>query len=747
MSRRIPEILRWAASALVAGAMLAAFGAPAHAQSPETTPAPAASGISLTVAVPNGVAAEHGSTTVTALVTNQDGLFLPSGTVSFWRAGQLTDRAAIRRWDAGVGAEPPGSTTALGSATVPSLAPGESASVTASFPRSALGASRHAPTVYSLGATLSMTGAATVRAHGTVLVHQSTPAAKQPHLAVAMPITVPASTSGVIDAADLARYTAPHGVLTREISGLEGHPEVAVGIDPKIIASIRVLGGAAPRSAIAWQQQLVNLPNEIFPLQYGDADAAAEVQAGFPKLLTPTSFDWVTGPANVHSTTDAIGEPATQPPETTSPAPKPTGPVLPTSADILAWPYTLSGIVWPPEDVLSPADVTAFRKNNLTTVIASSTNVTGFDENAPQAHFRSGGADVLVSDNALSQDLREAVSAGTDTQFNAAMAAVNAQLAVLGGGQETVLATLSRASAGGSAEWARVLESLDTSPGERLVPLSDVSAQPAAPGLTLAKKSEPRGRISDVESLADTAKKVGSFASTLVEPRLLTGQERVRLLSLLGVAWLEPDADWHGAFERATARSSAILSAISIIPSGLINVASTEAPLPVTVENKLAYPVNLLLVAAPSNARLEIDSTARKTIPSDARGTVLVPVKARLGNGKVDLSLQLYSATGVPVGPSALIPVDVHAQWEGVAATVLAALIVGLFGFGIARNVRRHVRARRATEADVEVPGDGEVSGADGGAGATSSVAGAAGEAPTDHETGTRPTGGAATDG
>jgi hypothetical protein len=699
MSRLFRNTIRRAAAAAVILA-LTAFAPAAGA----VTPPPAGvSRASMTISVPKGIAAEHGETTVTALVTNSDQAFLPPGTVSFWRAGRLSDRAAVTRWDSGTSAP---AAVPLDTAEVPALAPGESATVVGHIARSDLGGKLHAAAVFAIGGTWTLGGATIATSRGTVVVHPGTSKTKRTRLAIAMPITVPAGTDGVLSASALARYTGPDGVLTRQVDGLLGYPEVAVGIDPRIVASIRALGAAAPRSALDWQQLLLGLPNEIFALQYGDADAAVQVQAGLGTLLKPTSFDWATGPANVHTTNGAVGEPSPTPPQTPSATstqtPPATAPALPSPAQILAWPYTATGIVWPPDGTVSPQDLISFKKNSLTTVFASSTNVTGLTDRAPRAYFRSNGEDVLVSDAALSTALRQAVAADTETGWNAAMAQVSAQLALLPGKDATVLATLARAWPGSATRLARTLQSLDDDPGSQAVSLSGVLDMPPATGVSLRKLEEPSTRVNQVKSLINTEKRINSFASVLLQPPVLTGRERARLLSLLGVGWLDPGEDWQKGVDNASSRATSILSAVSIIPSGLINVASTEAPVPVTVENKLDHPIDVVLAAEPSNGRLEIDGTAHKIIPADARGTVLVPVKARLGNGRVDLSLQLYSQTGVPIGSGSMIPVDVHAQWEGVAAVVLAAMIVALFGFGVARNVRRHVRSRRAEKASVD---------------------------------------------
>jgi len=124
----------------------------------------------------------------------------------------------------------------------------------------ALGASAMAPSASAGGQTAAATSPAPVS------------------LAVLVPLTVRPTTTGLIDATALAGYTAPLGVLTRQLDAVIGTPAV-IGLDPMIIASIRVLGAAAPTSATSWLERLQASGNQVFALAYADADLAALAQA------------------------------------------------------------------------------------------------------------------------------------------------------------------------------------------------------------------------------------------------------------------------------------------------------------------------------------------------------------------------------------------------------------------------------------------------------------------------------------
>ncbi|HOW00112.1 MAG TPA: hypothetical protein PLY19_01435, partial [Rhodoglobus sp.] len=89
-------------------------------------------------------------------------------------------------------------------------------------------------------------------------------------LTVVVPLAVPESDAGFIPADALDQYTRPTGLLTRELDAIIDRP-VVIAIDPRIIASIRILGSSAPASAIEWLSRLESASNETFALTYADS--------------------------------------------------------------------------------------------------------------------------------------------------------------------------------------------------------------------------------------------------------------------------------------------------------------------------------------------------------------------------------------------------------------------------------------------------------------------------------------------
>ena len=710
--------------AAFAGAIALLAGTPAAATAATTAKEPAAltvaaadsdSGLTASVTTDNaGVLATGQDLTVSVTVSNPTDSPVTTGSVSVWFDPRpMTSRGALTDWLGS--ADPVAGATALGEATLPLLESGTSTVVRVTVPAAAVPfGTRPDSAVFGIGATVT-TGDDHTDARGSV-VWSAAETGTRSSVGVVMPIVSPSTSDGLISAADLATYTAPNGVLTRDLDGLEGHSAVTLGIDPMIIASIRALGNAAPPTAVDWLSRLAILPNETFSLGYADADPTGQIQAGTTAPLAPTSFVYAIDPKDFSPTPTSIGEPVAPATTATSggtaptPTPTPTsGPTLPTLAGLTAWDFSLEGIAWPGDKTARAADLAPLAAAGLSTVIVSGDNTNAADlDSTPNAAVTSAGSSVVASDQRLSDALRSAISAPSDVAWNTAMGKLNAQLQLItaeGGDTRHLLIGLDRSWPSSGTQLKRTLDALFSSPWA--TPSTLVSVKSASPtsGLTLTDAPESQTRIDSIRALLADETSLGAFSSVLDAPETLTGRVRAQLLTLLAVSWQNPRTDWSAAVAESQKSTVKTLHSIRILPTENINLVSAQGSIPFTVSNELTgEAATIALTAAPSNSRLEIDDTATKRIPQDSRATVLVPVKAKVGNGQVVLSLRLYSPTGVPIGDPTSVTVDVHADWEGIGALILGVLLVLLFGFGIVRNILRRRRERQ--EGDGEAPAE-----------------------------------------
>ncbi|WP_022902095.1 DUF6049 family protein [Humibacter albus] len=662
-----------------------------------------------------GTTSPGAAVTVTVSLGNATPTPVDTGSVDIAiTTGPLATRSALDAWTSPSGDHP--ATRVIATDLTPAVPPGTTervASVT--IPAKTVGLSGGSA-VYGLKATITEASGAVGTGYST-LAYTGDTVQNKVGLAVAMPITVPPTAAGLISSDELAAYTGTDGLLTRQLALAEEHPAMAIGIDPMIIASIRVLGDSAPQSARSWLQDLADLTNDSFPLQYGDADVATELQSGFTSLLAPTSFAYALDERNFSSPLSVGETPSPTPTATTNPfvTPTPTATAsskLPTLESLLAWPYTFAGIAWPADDSLRGSDV-----EDLVGAGYPSTIVYGSNTNAstlgvtPNAPLSVKGGTALVADQGVSDALRRVVGATNADEENAALASVSAQLAEIDGqsdGNTIILAALDRDWPSGSSEANRGLTSVYNLPWAQVSSLRDALNAPHTDGLALKDVTQDADRTANVKTLTADAGSMDAFATVLSDPALLTGNTRNQLLTLLGVGWLQSENNWPAAVSSFTAKARQTTSSVNIDPTGKITVASAQSLIPVTVTNSFSMPVNVVLRATPSNGRLEVDSDTSKTIPAKASAKVLVPVKAKLGNGSVKLSLQLYSPTGLKVGTGQTAAVEVHADWEGLGALILGIAVVLFFGFGLTRSIVRRIRGRGkdASPSDSDAPDD-----------------------------------------
>ncbi len=705
-------------AAVTVATLLTAAGAPAAA--PAATPAAAGSVTSVQTATASsiiasitasnaGVLSPGQDLVVSVTVSNPTEKAYASGSVTLWYdTDPRSSRNELSSWLTSTAADT--DRVDYGHAVVPTLEPGSSVVVPVTVPAAVVPfGSRPTPAVFGIGATVAVSDH-TAEARGSVAWYPGG-ATTRSDIGVVMPIVSPSTAAGLISAQDLATYTGPTGVLTRDLDGLQNHSTVTVGIDPMIIASIRALGNAAPASATAWLDRLSALPNDTFSLGYGDADVTGQIQAGLPAPLQPTALGYALDPKNFTPTPTAIGEPQTPtstPAATPSPSPTPgSGPTLPSLDRLLAWDYNLAGIAWPGDGTTRAADLPPLAAAGLGTVIVSGSNTNAAKlDSTPNAPTRSGSSTLVVADQRLSDALRQAVSAPSDLAWNTAMSKLNAQLQLISAESSTplhLLIALDRSWPSSGTQLQRTLDSLFSNPWSTPATFSAVVASKQSAEVALTDSPESQARIDAIHTLLQDEKSLDEFATILADPTTLTGSTRAQLLTLLAVSWQNPRSDWTAAVAQSRNTTVKTLHAVHILPTENVNLVSAQGSIPFTVSNELPNEaVTVVLSASPSNSRLEIDQPTTKTIPQDSRATMLVPVKAKVGNGQVVLSLQLYSPTGVPIGDPSSVTVEVHADWEGIGALIFGILVVLLFGFGIVRNILRRRSHRRKGEDDDE---------------------------------------------
>jgi hypothetical protein len=520
-------------------------------------------------------------------------------------------------------------------------------------------------------------------------------------IAVVMPLTVPPTSTGLIDAETLATYTQPGGLLDRELDAVAG-TRAAVGLDPMIPASIRLLGTAAPADALAFLVRLRAMPNEVFLLGYADADPALASAAGMTAEFAPLGFGFAIDPADFGpaQTPGATPEPSGSPtPDPTTP-PDDGPPPLPGTDDLLAWPTTLPSIAWPAEGTVSGDGLAGLAGLGYENVLLASSNVSP----ASETLVGLGDIDGLIADEALSAAVRDGAYALSQVEYDTAQAGLESVLrsAALATPGRTLIATLDRRRPVADMRLAQVLNAIATDPSSELVSLSDVLAGPRGTA-TLVPPADDAAHTAALAELSEAARDEAAYLRIAEDPTPITEPRRLALLGLSAVGWRMDQVGWDDAADDQVDAARATLDAVQIVPGSDQLLLSDISSLRLPVSNALPVAVTVTLNVRPLRPLLHVeDPFVEVTVEPDSTATATVPVEAII-NGDLTVRAQLRDAAGASVGSPRLLKVIVQAGWETAGTLIVGALLVLIFGGGLVRTV---LRRRRAAAAGVPADDD-----------------------------------------
>jgi hypothetical protein len=652
------------------------------------------------VAAPSnsGALASGQDLTVQVTVSNDSSDSVESGTAQLSIGDTaFTSRSSLSDWfsDSGATSLTP---RALASSPTTSLFAGESQPLTITVPAASVGLG--VAGVYPITVTL-VSGTTTVATSRSAIAWNPTNVNPVP-VVVAAPLTVPTSADNTdfLSAAQLTKFTAPAGILTQQLGDFQ-QTNLAVGIDPRIIASIRVLGKSAPQSAKDWLTALEALPNETFPLQWADADLTAGLHAGLPTVLATEPLDYAINPS-------LFGPAPTPPTNGATPTPTPTAtanpsvPSLPTSESLVAWNYTLPKLEWPAANSVVDADLPKLTASGISSIILQSTNIAPITSSAyAGASAQIGDTAVAVTDATLSDYLQTAIRASTHGEWLSSMTKLATGLDQLSvetpNGAPQMLLTLGPNWASDSLELSHSLADLYGKSWVSRGSLEQIKkATPTASKIVEKKESDFRN--DRVKSMLTYEASTVAFSSAAANPQAVNSSRRLVLMSVLSNEWVAKSSAWDKASTKFNVESAAIVNSVQIVDSSAVNFLANQGSLPVTVSNKYTQAVTVLVTAKPASNQLYLEkknSSISLTLNANEQRKALIPVHS-VSNGKVIVRVTLYSSTGVQIGVTRSIEVNVHAGWETIGTLVFAALVFGIFGFGIVRNILK--RRKGATE-------------------------------------------------
>jgi hypothetical protein len=505
-------------------------------------------------------------------------------------------------------------------------------------------------------------------------------------------LTAPERDTGFIDTALLENYTSEFGILTRELDQVIDRP-VVLGIDPSIIASIRILGSSAPASAIAWLERLEAATNETFPLTWADADLTIGVQAGSTELLVPESFDFAIDPSLFAAAPDE--EPTDTPePTATPPADDDGPPPLPTSESLVAWDYTIPSLAWPAMNSVAKPDFSLLARSYDATLLSTG-NVSG------AGHVALGevkGNPVLLNDESLSVAFGTAVTA-SGAEWNASVAALTTSLAAVPSttsAPASVVLALDRDNAVSDPDLGRTIDAIAVTPGVQLDSLANQLEREAVP-VELVERTHEENAVASVAQLLKAEAADRAFATIAAQPGFVTSERRLNLLVTISNAWHDNTTGWSVARTTFKDASLELRDSVKIVKSSSITLWADRASLPVTVSNALLdQAITVYVSVRPQTPLLKVENNfVAVTVEPGSQRKAQIPVQS-LSNGTVALDVALYGPTGVPIGVPHLVRTTVQAGWETPFTVGFAILLVVIFAVGITRTILRRRAARRS---------------------------------------------------
>lgn len=678
LRRRIAGAVAVTASLALALGPLAAAAVPAHGSA--GFPAPVAAGsapvaadgtLSL-VAAPaaSGIARPGEPISVRVTVTNLDDEATPELTIELDVAGALgPDADVVARWVAGEAVEVEARTVA--SAVISPLESGSSAVLDLIVP--------NASTVLSgdFGARLAAVRASSadsaVAADRIALVWlgPSAGAPAVPTLFVA-PLTTPGVPDGYLSGNQLETLTAEAGALTRQLDAVAGRP-VVVGIDPRVVVSIRRLGDAAPASARAFLERLRAIPNETFLLPWADADLAAALAAGATEVPQPEGVGTEVGG-------DDTGTPSS------SPSP---GPTLPPRDDAASWPVTLRDTLWV-EHAFDSATLTPLQDAGIQVLLTPSTALDG-----PATVQEAEGLRLLRVDTALSAAARAASTATSQQRFDRAIAELSALLAASAADAPgtPALIALTRDVLPSNNRLVDTIARTISLPWSIGGTVTEMLSTPPVPATLVTQSLEP-DRLTAIQDALTAEAADRAFAAIATTPTAITDRRRLELLSALSVGW---GSESIRALRGFTDDSVTLRQSVRVAESSSITLLSDRASLPVTVQNNLDVAVRVYLRVEPDTTQLRVlDPRVEVLVEPRSQTRALVPVES-LTNGQVAITVTVRDAEGTRIGTPTRVSLNLQAGWETAGTIAVAAALVVLLAAGLTRDIRK--RRRRGEDA------------------------------------------------
>ncbi|MCW2675372.1 MAG: hypothetical protein JWR70_412, partial [Modestobacter sp.] len=547
---------------------------------------------------------------------------------------------------------------------------------------------------------------------------------------------------------DLAAEVAPDGRLDRALTVLEHLPAapgttsgpgsavpVTLAVDPALLEEIATMAagrytvhgqegsGTARAAEFLTRMRKVAAVHTVVALPYADVDADALVSAGQAAVVTRSLPGTPKGTARQPVGSDGTATATPAAPDTGAGSTGGGGDHE-TSAGAALVHEVLD--VHPRTDVAWPAGGTV-RADTLDVLAAGGTSTVVLGEGALTGGTRavgtvrgtvataradlttSGGGPItaLVADTALGEAVAAATTGGAapriaEQRYLAELGVLTTQLGSdRPDAVQTVLVVPPRDVAANPESAAAMLGDTMTQPWLRAASLSDLAAGPGTDAGTLTGGVGTDGGLprDGLTRIAATVAVRDDFAAAVAsDPDVALAGYDAAIARASSAAWRGDPAGFAAATADVHSTVDDLRDKVTLLApaNGTYSLASSDAPLVLTVQNDLPFPVDVRLdLRTRGNVGLATDDTGVTIVKPQSRTTVQVPAHVRQSG-----SFTVTAALTTPAGGALGEPVQMQVKSTAYGAVTLvitlgAAALLGLLF--VRRLVRFLLNRRRGT--------------------------------------------------
>ena len=463
----------------------------------------------------------------------------------------------------------------------------------------------------------------------------------------------------------LPELVRPGGRLADVLQLVQDHPDVALAVDPALLAQALEGNGVVAQ----WREQLVAaaVGRDVLTLPWEDPDLTALAHAGTPALLeaaVTTSRAATERDGTLRGRTDVLWAP---------------GPATDQATADLAASVGATTLVLAPDDL--PTDDDAGSRTAVTT---SSGPVTG-----------------LVPDDTLTTLVSSPTDLDPDATTATVVQRVLAELSVLARssteGPQQVLVVLPRGTDPDVALVDAVLAAVESSPWSRTAPLTALlgSTPPKARDtLPALVADEDAMSPTQLRTLADAYTETVAFAGITDDPAALLAGAAETTLAPVSVAWRADPEGRSRVVEEVVGDLTARRTGLTLAPASTQSVISATSEVRFSVRNELSVGASVRVETRPRKGCVSTEPSPTVLVGPGSEEVVPVTLHA-IANCEVVVEARLTSEDGTVLAPPTTFVVRASPTIESVGTAVVGVLLAVGLVLGVIRTVRRGQSARR----------------------------------------------------